>query len=77
MKFIDDLLDGQSFLNNVRKMCKRKSLSTVEFISTTDDRSTFMINTKSDDLKFVCENCGLTLANKNDLETHLENHHGN
>lgn len=81
VKFIDDLLDGQMFLKNVHKMYKSKKVSSAEYIPLVDERNTYFknnINTnKSNDMEFVCETCGLKLANKNDLKTHLKNHHGN
>lgn len=79
VKFIDDLLDGQMFLKNVCKMYKSKQLSSTEYIPLVDERITNFknnINTKSNNVEFICETCGLTLANKNDLKAHLKNHHG-
>jgi Zn finger protein HypA/HybF involved in hydrogenase expression len=35
------------------------------------------LNIKETDTEFVCETCGLTLANKNDLMIHLKMHNGN
>jgi len=80
VKFIDDLLDGQMFLKNVYKMYKSKQLSSAEYIPLVDERTTNFknnINTESNDMEFVCETCGLTFADKNDLKVHLKNHHGN
>lgn len=80
VKFIDDLLDGQMFLKNVFKMYKSKQLFSTEHIPMVDERTTHLknnINTKSNDVEFVCETCGLKLADKNDLKAHLKNHHGN
>jgi len=80
VKFIDDLLDGQMFLKNVYKMYKSKQLSSADHIPLVNERTTNLknnTNTKSNDVEFVCETCGLTLADKNDLRAHLKNHHGN
>jgi len=79
VKFIDDLLDGQMFLKNVYKVYKSKQLSSTEYIPLVDERTTNFknnINTKSNNVEFICETCGLTLANKSDLKDHLKNHHG-
>ncbi|XP_025199706.1 zinc finger protein 658B-like [Melanaphis sacchari] len=78
VKFIDDLLDGQMFLKNVYEMYKSKQLSSAEYIPLVDERTNNFknnINTKSNDVEFICETCGLTLDNKNELKVHLKNHH--
>lgn len=76
VKFIDDLLDGQSFLKNVHNMYKSKQFSSVEYIPSTNERITLKNNTKKNNLKFV-EDTTCRLTDENDLETHLKNHHGN
>lgn len=80
VKFIDDLLDGQMFLKNIYKMYKSRQISSAEYKPVADERTTNFkntINSKSNDVEFVSETCGLSLANKNDLKDHLKNHHGN
>lgn len=80
VKFIDDLLDGQSFLKNVLTMYKSKQFSSVEYIPSTDDeRITLKNNVKKHNMKFVAETRGLILSDKNDLvlDTQLKNHLGN
>lgn len=56
-------------------MCKSKQFSSSEYISTTGERVITFKNTNND-VDFVCETCGLTLANRNDLIAHLKIHCG-
>lgn len=76
VKFIDDLLDAQLFLKNVCKMYKSKDYSLDEYIPSAKERIITLKNTNND-VDFVCDSCGLTLADKNDLTTHLKIHYGN
>lgn len=75
VKFLADLSAGQLFLQNVYKMCKSKQFFSSEHISTTGERVITLKNTNND-VDFVCETCGLTLANRNDLLAHLKIHCG-
>lgn len=75
MKFLADLSAGQLFLQNVYKMYKSKQFSSSECIPTTDERIIILKNSNND-VAFVCETCGLTLSNRNDLITHLKVHCG-
>lgn len=80
VKFIDDLLDGQSFLKNIYKMCKSKQFSSAECLPLVVEKtSTFKnnTNTKITDIEFICETCGLPLANINDFKAHVKIHYGN
>lgn len=80
VKFIDDLLDGQLFLKNINKIYKSKQFTTTEYNVALDDEKTTNcknnFNTICDNVEFVCETCGLMLADENDLRTHLANHRG-
>lgn len=80
VKFIDDLLDGQLFLRNINKIYKSKQFTTTEYNIALDDEKITnnknYCNTNCDSVEFVCETCGLMLANDNDLRTHLANHRG-
>lgn len=79
VKFIDELLAGQSFLKNIHKMYESKQFSTAEFTNSDIERTVHIkenVNTNSTDVEFVCETCGLRLAHENDLKIHMENHHG-
>jgi len=80
VKFIDDLLDGQLFLKNVNKAYKSKQLTSTEYVLATldDEKTTEKSNyAKHNDVEFVCETCGIMLADENDLSTHLKSHSGN
>lgn len=61
-------------------MYKSKQFSSDEDIPLAEERTTTEknnFNIKNTDMEFVCETCGLTLTNKNDLMTHLKMHNGN
>lgn len=61
-------------------MYKAKQFSLDEDIPPTEGGTTTLknnFNIKNTDLEFVCETCGLTLPNKNDLTAHLKMHNGN
>jgi len=78
VKFIDDLLDGQSFLKNIIKIYKSKDFTSDEYNICLDEEKITNVknnNNKNNDVEFECETCGLTLTDKNDLRTHLRNHH--
>jgi len=76
VKFIDDLLDGQAFLKNVHNMYKSKQFAPAEYVHSVDEQLRTS-KCKSNSVEFVCDTCGLTLAHKNDLKTHLKSHRGN
>ncbi|XP_050547259.1 zinc finger protein 665-like [Daktulosphaira vitifoliae] len=75
VKFIDDLLDGQKFLNNIYEMNNIKKFTSVNYgnINTNKSNLNFQKNIKEID-EFVCEICGLVLYHKNDLRFHLKKH---
>lgn len=80
VKFIDDLLDGQLFLENLNEAHKSKQFAETEYVLTLEDASITdknNLNVEHNDVGFVCQTCGLMLADKNDLSTHLKSHSGN
>lgn len=61
-------------------MYKSKQFPSVEDVPLVEEKTiTFKNNfiIKDTDTESVCETCGLTLANKNDLMIHLKLHNGN
>lgn len=75
-KFIDDMLDGQLFLENLYKMCKSKQFSSDELPLVVENTSSFKnnVNTKIANVEFICDTCGMTLAHINDFKMHLKCH---
>ncbi|XP_050441797.1 zinc finger protein 32-like [Adelges cooleyi] len=76
VKFINDLSDGQQFLQNLYQMYKIKQSSlSADYTDNIDEGISYTIHQNTKDMNiFVCEVCGLQLAHKNELRIHLKKH---
>lgn len=79
VKFINNWLDGQSFLKKVHSVFKSKQISSLEYMTYTDECLTHKNNVIKRNSKLLADTCGSTLTDRNGLvpETHFKNHHGN